>query len=76
MAGLCYQKLEKLNEAEKAYLEVIDLKPDESNAIKELCDIYSKKGDLVKSTHYMELNAELYKKNDYKKYRDTVCKLV
>lgn len=69
MAGLCYKNLKKLYEAEKAYLEVLDLKPDESNAMKELCDIYNERGDIVKSTKYMEMNANLLKLTDNRKYR-------
>lgn len=34
MTALCYSKLGKDNEAEKEYLEVLDLKPDEPNAIR------------------------------------------
>lgn len=76
MAGLCYSKLDRHLDAEKAFLEVLDLKPDETNAVKELCDIYTRRGDMVKSTKYMEMNAQLFRTTDDKKYRETIVKLV
>lgn len=55
---------------------MLDLKPDESNAMKELCDIYNERGDIVKSTKYMEMNANLLKLTDNRKYRETIIKLI
>lgn len=76
MSGLCYEKVGKEEEAEKCYKEVIDLKEDEANAIKALCEIYTKRGDVKNATTFLQKNVEVLKKVDDGKYREAVVKLV
>lgn len=53
MAGYCYDKLNRIKEAEQSFLEVLDINPDEEKAIKALGDLYSKQGNIEKSMHFM-----------------------
>ena len=76
MAGLCYDKVGKLKEAEKAYKQVLDLKPDEANAIKALSELYVKMGKTEQSTKYMEQMVALQKTTDPAKYMQNLVKLV
>lgn len=76
MLGLSYTKLNQLDKAEKEYLNVLDLMPNQPNALKQLCEIYNKRGNLDQGTKFMELNVDILKKTDIKKYRETIPKLV
>lgn len=76
MAGYCYEKLNRLKEAEASFLEVLDIKPNEEKAIKALGDLYAKQGKLEKSMEFMAMNLESMKKKDKGKYMQTLVKLV
>lgn len=78
-AGLCYDKLDQLGKAEISYKEALDIKPDEPNGLKALCDLYSKMGEFEKSVEYIEKVMKLLsrdKKEDILKYRQWMVKLV
>ena len=76
MMGLCYEKLGRDVDAQKAYLEVLDLNENDSQALRQLCEIYTKRGDTEKGTKYLVSMAEICKKTDPKKYREVVVKLI
>ena len=76
MAGYCYDKLNRLKEAEQSFLEVLDINPNEEKAIKALGDLYSKQGNIEKSMQFMELNLQSMKNKDKNKYMQNLVKLV
>ena len=76
MSALCYQKMNELDKAENEYLEVLELQPNEPNALKELCEIYTKKGDINKSIKYLEATADILKQADPKKHKEVLLKLL
>ena len=48
---------------------MLDLNANEGAAMKQLCEIYSKRGEIEKGTKYMEMMVDISKKGDQKKYR-------
>ena len=44
--------------------------------MKQLCEIYTRRGDMEKGIKYLEQMAEITKKSDNKKYREAIVKLV
>jgi tetratricopeptide (TPR) repeat protein len=52
--GLCYYKLARYSEAERAYLEAITLRPDYDMALRNLSLVYAKQGRLDLAISYAE----------------------
>ena len=55
---------------------MLDINETESAALKQLCEIYARRGDTEKGTKYLESMLSITKKNDNQKYREAVIKLM
>ena len=55
---------------------MLDLNPNEPMALRQLCDLYTRDGDLEKGTKYLEQLVTICKKSDPKKYKELVIKLI